>query len=139
MIASRSISKAFGATRALADISLDIQSGELFGLLGPDGAGKTTLFRILTSLLLPDAGEARVAGLDVVTQYKQLRQVIGYMPGRFSLYQDLTVEENLEFFASIFGTTIRANYDLIRKGEIGRTLGLQRQTKHKRFGHSVHH
>jgi len=107
------ISKSYGALQAVRDISFEVQAGEIFGLIGPDGAGKTTLFRILVTLLLPDAGSASVAGLDVVKDYKQLRQRIGYMPGRFSLYQDLTVEENLEFFASVFGTSIRENYDLI--------------------------
>jgi ABC-2 type transport system ATP-binding protein len=87
---------------------------ELFGFIGPDGAGKTTLFRILVTLLLADAGEAKVEGLDVVRDYRKIRKMIGYMPGRFSLYQDLTVEENLKFFATIFGTTIEENYDLIR-------------------------
>ena len=95
-------------------MSLSIGKGELFGLIGPDGAGKTTLFRILTTLLLPDSGKAIVNGFDVVKDFKNLRKVIGYMPGRFSLYHDLTVEENLEFFATIFGTTIQENYDLIR-------------------------
>lgn len=107
------ISKSYGPVRAVQDISFNVRDGEIFGLIGPDGAGKTSLFRVLTSLLLPDSGKATVAGLDVVKDYKQLRQVIGYMPGRFSLYQDLTVEENLEFFASVFGTRIETNYDLI--------------------------
>jgi len=108
------LSKSYGPVRAVQDISLDVQAGEVFGLIGPDGAGKTTLFRMLTSLLLPDAGTATVAGLDVVREYKQLRPIIGYMPGRFSLYQDLSVEENLGFFANVFGVRIRDNYDLIR-------------------------
>ncbi|MBQ0740188.1 ATP-binding cassette domain-containing protein, partial [Aquimarina celericrescens] len=86
----------------------------LFGLIGPDGAGKTTLFRILASLLLPDEGSANVAGFDVIKDYKKLRKNIGYMPGKFSLYQDLTVEENLNFFATIFDTNIEENYDLIK-------------------------
>lgn len=86
----------------------------MFGFIGPDGAGKTSLFRILTTLLLPDKGEARVNELDVVKNYKKLRTQLGYMPGRFSLYQDLSVEENLKFFASVFGTTIEENYDLIK-------------------------
>lgn len=97
----------------MKDISLEVEEGELFGLIGPDGAGKTTLFRILTSLLIPDEGEARVYGFDTVKDYKSIRRAIGYMPGRFSLYQDLSVEENLEFFATIFGTTIQENYELI--------------------------
>lgn len=107
------ISKSYSQLKALSDISLAIEPGELFGLIGPDGAGKTSLFRILTTLLIPDGGEAKVMGLDVVKDYKMIRRKIGYMPGRFSLYQDLTVEENLQFFATIFGTTVRENYDLI--------------------------
>ncbi|QHT71056.1 ABC transporter ATP-binding protein [Rhodocytophaga rosea] len=113
MISIRGISKSFGETKALQDVSLEIQKGELFGLIGPDGAGKTTLFKILVTILLPDAGQASIDGLDVVQTYKKLRHQIGYMPGRFSLYQDLTIYENLRFFASVFGTTIEANYDLI--------------------------
>jgi ABC-type branched-subunit amino acid transport system ATPase component len=99
---------------AIRDISLDVREGELFGLIGPDGAGKTTLFRILTTLLLPDSGEATVHGLDVVKDFKKLRKEIGYMPGRFSLYSDLTVEENLNFFANIFNTSVKENYELIK-------------------------
>ncbi|MBV6441538.1 MAG: putative multidrug ABC transporter ATP-binding protein YbhF [Saprospiraceae bacterium] len=112
-IEAKILSKSYGKVQAIKNINLSVNEGEIFGLIGPDGAGKTTLFRILTSLLLPDSGSATVAGLDVVKDYKQLRTAIGYMPGRFSLYQDLTVEENLEFFASVFGTSIRENYDLI--------------------------
>lgn len=108
------VNKAYGEVRALQDISLHIGEGELFGLIGPDGAGKTTLFRILTTLLLADSGTASVCGLDVVRDYKEIRWRVGYMPGRFSLYQDLTVEENLDFFATVFNTTIKENYDLIR-------------------------
>lgn len=93
-----SVSKNYGQVEALQDISLDIRPGELFGLIGPDGAGKTTLFRILTTLLLADKGTVTVCGLDVVRDYKKIRTMVGYMPGRFSLYQDLTVEENLDFF-----------------------------------------
>ncbi len=104
----------YGNVEALQDISLDIHSGELFGLIGPDGAGKTTLFRILTTLLLADKGKATVCGLDVVRDYKEIRTMVGYMPGRFSLYQDLTVEENLNFFATVFNTTIAENYELVR-------------------------
>lgn len=100
--------------KALQGISFDVEHGEIFGIIGPDGAGKTSLFRILTTLLLPDEGNATVDGLDVVKDYKEIRNRVGYMPGRFSLYQDLTVEENLEFFATIFKTTIRKNYDLIK-------------------------
>lgn len=103
-----------GKAEALKGIGFSVSKGELFGVIGPDGSGKTSLFRILTTLLLADKGEARVDGFDVVKQYREIRQRIGYMPGRFSLYQDLTVEENLEFFATIFNTSIRENYDLIR-------------------------
>jgi ABC-type multidrug transport system ATPase subunit len=109
-----SIRKSYGNIQALKDISFSVRKGELFGLIGPDGAGKTTLFRILTSLLLPDSGKATVNNLDVITDYKTLRQQIGYMPGRFSLYQDLTVEENLTFFATVFNTTVEENYHLIK-------------------------
>lgn len=108
------ISKAYGSTQALQEINLHIESGELFGLIGPDGAGKTTLFRVLATLLLADSGRATVAGWDVVKDLRKIRRHLGYMPGRFSLYQDLTVEENLQFFATIFGTTIEENYDLIK-------------------------
>ena len=101
-------------TVALDQISFDVAPGTLFGLIGPDGAGKTSLFRILTSLLLPDEGKVWVDGLDVLTDYKILRQRIGYMPGKFSLYTDLTIQENIEFFASLFGTSFEANYDLIK-------------------------
>ena len=98
---------------AVDDVSFSVEEGELFGLIGPDGAGKTSLFRILTTLLLADKGSAAVLGYDVVKDYKSIRDIVGYMPGRFSLYQDLTVEENLEFFATIFNTTIEENYDLV--------------------------
>lgn len=108
------ISKSYGAVKALDDVSFQVEKGELFGLIGPDGAGKTTLMRILTSLLLADTGEARVLELDPVKDFGALRKRIGYMPGRFSLYQDLTVLENLRFFATIFGTTIEENYHLIK-------------------------
>ncbi|WP_423149268.1 ABC transporter ATP-binding protein [Rubrolithibacter danxiaensis] len=101
-------------TIALQKLSFEVNNGELFGVIGPDGAGKTSLFRILTSLLLPDEGAASVAGFDVVRDYKEIRQRIGYMPGKFSLYQDLTVAENLEFFASIFNTSIAENYNLVK-------------------------
>lgn len=107
------ISKSYKKVKAVQNISFDVEPGELFGLIGPDGAGKTTIFRILTTLLIPDNGSASVAGFDVVKDYKAIRKSVGYMPGRFSLYQDLTVEENLTFFATIFGTTIEENYDLI--------------------------
>ena len=103
-----------GKVLALDALSFEVERGELFGLIGPDGAGKTSLFRILTTLLLPDSGTATVDGLDIVKNYKAIRQRVGYMPGRFSLYQDLTVEENLSFFATIFNTSIVENYDLIK-------------------------
>jgi ABC-type multidrug transport system ATPase subunit len=112
-ISLSNISKSYKKVKAVQDISFDVNPGELFGLIGPDGAGKTTIFRILTTLLIPDEGNATVAGFDVVKDYKAIRNSVGYMPGRFSLYQDLTVEENLTFFATIFGTTIEENYDLI--------------------------
>ena len=112
-ISLSNISKSYKKVKAVHDISFDVNPGELFGLIGPDGAGKTTIFRILTTLLIPDEGTATVAGFDVVKDYKVIRKAVGYMPGRFSLYQDLTVEENLTFFATIFGTTIEENYDLI--------------------------
>ena len=116
MIQINHITKTYnkGIVRALSDISLNVERGELFGLIGPDGAGKTSLFRILTTLLLPDSGTATVAGFDCVKDYKKIRESVGYMPGKFSLYQDLTVEENLSFFATIFGTTIKENYELIK-------------------------
>lgn len=113
-IAIANISKSYGKLKALTDISFEVKPGELFGLIGPDGAGKTTLFRILTTSLFADEGTATVAGYDVVKNYKDIRNNVGYMPGRFSLYQDLTVEENLTFFATIFGTTIEENYELIK-------------------------
>lgn len=114
MIEVRNISKTHGRVKALDDVSFSVGKGEVFGLIGPDGAGKTSLFRILCTLLLPDAGEAKVAGYDVVKQMKEIRHIVGYMPGRFSLYQDLTVEENLKFFATLFGTTVEEGYDSIR-------------------------
>ncbi len=98
---------------AVDNVSFSVEEGEIFGLIGPDGAGKTSIFRILTTLLLADKGSANVLGNDVVNDWKTIRDIIGYMPGRFSLYQDLTVEENLEFFATIFNTTIQENYDLV--------------------------
>ena len=113
VIESSGVSKAFGTTKALTDISFSVNESEIFGFIGPDGAGKTTLFRIITTLLLPDKGKMSVLGLDSVKRYKDLRKNIGYMPGRFSLYQDLSVEENLNFYATVFGTTVEENYDLI--------------------------
>jgi len=108
------LNKNYGKVKALQDISFSVNKGELFGFIGPDGAGKTTLFRILTTLLIPDQGFASVEQLDVVKDFKKIRRKVGYMPGKFSLYQDLTVEENLKFFASIFQTTIAENYHLIK-------------------------
>lgn len=102
------------SVQALKEISFDVEQGELFGLIGPDGSGKTTLFRILTTLMIPDSGNASVDGFDIVKDFKAIRNRIGYMPGRFSLYQDLTVEENLSFFATLFNTTTEENYDLVK-------------------------
>lgn len=113
VIISSGISKQYGETQALKDISFEVNQGEIFGFIGPDGAGKTTLFRIITTLLLPDKGEMTILGLDAIAGFKELRKQIGYMPGRFSLYQDLSVEENLNFYATVFGTSIAENYDLI--------------------------
>lgn len=107
------VSKSYGDIGALKDVSFTVNKGEIFGLIGPDGSGKTTLFRIITTLLLPDGGSAMVGGFDTVAQMTDVRRRVGYMPGRFSLYQDLTVEENLAFFATLFGTTISEGYDLI--------------------------
>ena len=114
-ISVSNISKSYKTVNALQNISFEVTPGELFGLIGPDGAGKTSLFRILTTLLLANEGTATVAGFDVVSDYKEIRKSVGYMPGKFSLYQDLTVEENLTFFATIFGTTIQENYELIQE------------------------
>lgn len=114
MVSIKNINKSYGSVQALQDISLEINDGELFGLIGPDGAGKSTLMRILMTLLFQDSGTATMNGLDVVKDYKKIRKIVGYMPGRFSLYQDLTVEENLNFFATVFNTTIAENYDLIK-------------------------
>lgn len=113
MIKIENVSKSYGKVKAIEDITLEVKPNELFGLIGPDGAGKTTLFRILTTLLLPDSGTVFMDGLDPVKDYKKVRELIGYMPGRFSLYQDLSVEENLNFFATVFDTTIEENYDLV--------------------------
>jgi len=107
------ISKKFGKVNALKNINFEVENSKIFGLIGPDGAGKTTLFRIINTLYIPDEGKATVLGLDTIKDYKKIRVQLGYMPGRFSLYQDLSVEENLTFFASIFGTTIKENYHLI--------------------------
>ena len=110
----REVSKHYEEVLALDSISFRVNRGELFGLIGPDGAGKTSLFRILTTLLLPDEGTATVEGFDVDGDFREIRKITGYMPGRFSLYQDLTVEENLAFYATVFGTTVEENYDLIK-------------------------
>ena len=112
-ISVQNISKSYKNVPALHNITFEVQEGELFGLIGPDGAGKTTLFRLLTTLLIPNEGSATVANYDIVKQVKEIRNSVGYMPGKFSLYQDLTIAENLAFFATIFGTTIEENYDLI--------------------------
>lgn len=109
------LTKNYGAVKALDEITFKVQEGELFGLIGPDGSGKTTLYRILTTLLLPDSGRAQIKGIDVVKDFKKIRKILGYMPGKFSLYQDLTVEENLQFFASIFNASIKENYHLVEK------------------------
>lgn len=111
----QNISKTYGDVSALRDVSLEISEGELFGIIGPDGAGKSTLFRILATLLLPGSGQISIFGLDVVDDYKQVRSILGYMPGRFSLYQDLTVEENINLFASLFDTTVEEQYELIKE------------------------
>lgn len=109
------VSKSYGQLKALSDISLEVGQGEIFGLIGPDGAGKTTLFRIMTTLMLPDAGSGSICGLDIVRDYSRIRRIIGYMPGRFSLYQDLTVKENLDYFATLFGTMVSSSYGTIRE------------------------
>jgi ABC-type multidrug transport system ATPase subunit len=113
IIEAAGICKSYGETKALKEISFEVNEGEIFGFIGPDGAGKTTLFRIITTLLLPDDGKITVLGLNAVGAFMELRKSIGYMPGRFSLYQDLTVEENLNFYANVFGTTVKENYHLI--------------------------
>lgn len=113
MIKVNNISKSYESTEALNDVTIDVKKGELFGLIGPDGAGKSTLFRILTTLLVPDEGSASLMGYDTVNDYKEIRNKVGYMPGKFSLYMDLTIQENLEFFAKVFNTSIEANYDMI--------------------------
>ena len=113
IIEINNLSKSYGKTKALDNVSFNVERGELFGLIGPDGAGKTTLFRLLTTLLTPNEGSATVDGRDIVKDYLNIRSAVGYMPGRFSLYPDLTVEENLEFFAALFGVTVKESYDLI--------------------------
>lgn len=114
MVEVHNISRNYGRVQALQNISFDVEDGEIFGIIGPDGAGKTTLFRILTTLLLADSGTASVDDCDVINDYKSIRKSVGYMPGKFSLYQDLSVEENLDFFATVFNTTIKENYHLVR-------------------------
>ena len=118
MISIKNISKSYNKVKALDDVSFEVRSGELFRLIGPDRAGKTTLIRVLTTLLLAEEGEAIVADLEVVKDYRTIRTCVGYMSGRFSLYQDLSILENLTFFATISGTTIEENYDLIKISEV---------------------
>jgi ABC-type multidrug transport system ATPase subunit len=113
-ISVQNIKRNYGKVEALKGLSFEVERGEIFGIIGPDGAGKSTLFRILTTLLLADSGSAVVDGNDVVKEYKEIRKKVGYMPGRFSLYQDLSVEENLKVFAAIFNTTVEENYHLIK-------------------------
>lgn len=113
VIEVNNLSKSYGKVKALESVSFSVERGELFGLIGPDGAGKTTLFRLLTTLLNPDKGGATIEGFDISKDYRKIRPLLGYMPGRFSLYPDLTVEENLSFFASIFGVRVKDSYDLI--------------------------
>jgi len=137
IIEARGISKQFGTNKALDEVSFSVTESEIFGFIGPDGAGKTTLFRLIATLLLPDKGEMNILGHDAVAGFKELRKKIGYMPGRFSLYQDLSVEENLEFYASVFGTSIKENYSLIsdiyshiepfRKRQAGKLSGGMKQ------------
>lgn len=112
-IEAHGISKSFSSVKALDGVDISVADGEVFGLLGPDGAGKTTFFRILTTLMLPDSGSASVCGNDIVKEYRKIRAVAGYMPGRFSLYPDLSVEENLKFYASLFGGKVSDNFDMI--------------------------
>lgn len=114
VVTVKDIKKTYNDVEALKGVSFDVEKGEIFGIIGPDGAGKTSLFRILTTLLLADSGTATVDGNDVIKEYKAIRQKVGYMPGKFSLYQDLTVEENLKIFATLFGTTIKENYHLVK-------------------------
>ncbi|MCA1744409.1 MAG: ABC transporter ATP-binding protein, partial [Bacteroidales bacterium] len=113
MIEVTDIRKNFKDVKALEGVTFSVKEGELFGVIGPDGAGKTTLFRLIISLMLPDSGSIRLWDLDPVKEYKKVRQIIGYMPGRFSLYEDLSIQENLHFFATVFGTSIEENFHLI--------------------------
>jgi ABC-type multidrug transport system ATPase subunit len=117
MVTANALVKTYGKKQeilAVDHVSFSVGKGEIFGLIGPDGAGKTSIFRMLTTLLLPDGGHAQVGAFDIVKDYKQIRNTVGYMPGRFSLYPDLSVEENLNFFATVFNTRVRENYDLIK-------------------------
>jgi len=114
MVEINNISKHYESVKAVDEVNFSVKEGELFGVIGPDGAGKSTLFRMIISLIIPDAGEINMWGLNPVADYKEVRKMIGYMPGKFSLYYDLTIEENLEFFASVFGTTVEENYHLIK-------------------------
>lgn len=116
MVTVTNITKVYGKEKILAvdNVSFSVEKGELFGLIGPDGAGKTSIFRMLTTLLLPDGGSATVNGCDIIRDYKEIRNSVGYMPGKFSLYQDLSIEENLNFFATVFNTTVEENYHLIK-------------------------
>jgi len=114
MITINNISKTYGDVEAVKDVTFSVSDNELFGIIGPDGAGKSTLFRMIISLIVPDSGNIDLWGIDPVKQYKKVREMVGYMPGKFSLYEDLSVEENLNFFASVFGTTVEENYELIR-------------------------
>jgi len=113
-IVVENLSKSYDNVKAVHAINFNVDEGEIFGLIGPDGAGKTTIFRMLVTLMIPDEGKAIIEGFDSVSEYKKIRKIIGYMPGKFSLYHDLTVEENLKFYATIFGTTIQENYYLIK-------------------------
>ena len=113
-VSAERISKKYNSEDALREVSFEVDKGEIYGIIGPDGSGKTTLFRILTTLLTPDSGRAIVDGLDIIKEYREIRRRIGYMPGKFSLYQDLTVEENLNFFAAVFNVSVEENYHLIR-------------------------
>ena len=136
-VSVRNVSMSYGRVRALDGVSLEVEGGTVSGIIGPDGAGKTTIFRIMTTMLLPDAGEVRVCGCDVRKDFMEIRRMIGYMPGHFSLYQDLTVEENLSLFAAVFNTTIQENYHLVaeiysqlepfRKRRAGRLSGGMKQ------------
>ena len=112
-VSVRNVRLSYGKIQALKDVSLEVEEGSLFGIIGPDGAGKTSLFRIMTTLIVPDSGSAHVCGYDTVKDMAEIRRLVGYMPGHFSLYQDLTVEENLSLFASVFNTTVQENYSLV--------------------------